>query len=99
MHSWHALKDPFAPRLLHMLPALLLAQPAKIILKILKTPRWLGNPCISRLNGAPLLLAGQAGLILNILKTPSSPEPAGDYRALMEVPPENMGCIRFFERL
>lgn len=70
MHSWHALHDLFAPRLLHMLPALLLAQPAKTILKILKTPRWLGNPCISRLNGSPLPLAGQAGCILNILKTP-----------------------------
>ena len=99
MHSWRALKDPFAPRLLHMLPALLLAQPTKIILKILKTPRWLGNPGISRLNEASLSVAGQAGGILNILKTPSSSEPAGDYRALMEVLPENMGCTRLFERL
>ena len=72
------------------IPALLPAQSTKTILKILKTPRWLGNPCISRLNGAPLLLAGQAGLILNILKTLSSPEPAGDYRPQVEVPPENI---------
>jgi len=69
------------------------AQPAKTILKILKTPRRQGNRCISRLNGGPSLLAGQAGLILNILKTLSSPEPAGDYRALMEVLPENIGAF------
>lgn len=79
-------------------PALLLAQPAKIILKILKTPRQLGNPCISRLNGGSLPIASRAGSILNILKSPSSPEPSGDYRALVEVPPENIGGIRF-ERL
>ncbi len=48
---------------------------------------------ISRLNGAPLPIAGQAGGILNILKTPSSPEPAGDYRALVEVLPENIGAF------